>query len=167
VTIDAMGEAGQRFRQAQPDGMARQGCQHEIAQKIIDKGADYILALKGNQGRLREDVEVFATEQQGRGFQDTVISRAETVDGDHGRIETRTVTVLHDMAWLQHRHEWPGLKAGHRREPSREWNQNRARDPVLYHLTAVAGRTACPGHSRPLGGREQSALGHGHDFPRR
>jgi predicted transposase YbfD/YdcC len=67
VTIDAMGKAGLRFRQAQPDGMARQGCQHEIAQKIIDKGADYILALKGNQGRLREDVEVFATEQQGRG----------------------------------------------------------------------------------------------------
>src|SRR3954451_1417469 len=53
VTIDAMGEAGQRFRQAQPDGMARQGCQREIAQKILDKGADYILALKGNQGTLR------------------------------------------------------------------------------------------------------------------
>ena len=39
------------------------GCQREIAQKIIDKKADYILALKGNQGSLRDDVELFVAEQ--------------------------------------------------------------------------------------------------------
>src|SRR4030088_3327449 len=93
VTIDAM------------------GCQREIAQKIIDKKADYILALKGNQGSLREDVEVFVAEQKAKGFKDTKISRDETVDGDHGRIETRTTTVIHDIAWLQDRHDWPGLKS--------------------------------------------------------
>jgi predicted transposase YbfD/YdcC len=64
VTIDAMGKAGQRFRQAQSDGMARRGCQHDIAQKILEKKADYVLALKGNQGSLREDVELFAEEQK-------------------------------------------------------------------------------------------------------
>ena len=52
ITIDAMGEAGQRFRQAQPDGMARRGYQRNIAQKVMDKKADYALALKGNQGSL-------------------------------------------------------------------------------------------------------------------
>jgi predicted transposase YbfD/YdcC len=93
VTIDAM------------------GCQREIARKILDKKADYILALKGNQGSLREDVELFVSEQRGNGFKDAEISRHETVDGDHGRIETRTVTVIHDAAWLNHRHDWPGLKA--------------------------------------------------------
>lgn len=93
VTIDAM------------------GCQRDIAQKIIDKKADYVLALKGNQGSLREDVELFVAEQKANEFKDTTISRAETVDGDHGRIETRTTTVVHDVAWLQERHEWPGLKA--------------------------------------------------------
>jgi predicted transposase YbfD/YdcC len=93
VTIDAM------------------GCQREIARKILDKKADYILALKGNQGSLREDVELFVSEQRGNGFKDTEISRHETVDADHGRIETRTVTVIHDAAWLNHRHDWPGLKA--------------------------------------------------------
>ncbi len=36
--------------------------------------------------------------------------RDQTVDGDHGRIETRTTTVIHDVAWLQERHDWPGLK---------------------------------------------------------
>ena len=39
--------------------MACGGCQREIAQKIIDKKADYVLALKGNQGTLRDDVELF------------------------------------------------------------------------------------------------------------
>src|SRR4051812_21101518 len=86
------------------------GCQRDIAQKIIDKKADYVLALKGNQGSLREDVEVFAAEQKANGFQDTTISRHQTVDGDHGRIEIRTTTVIHDVAWLQDRHDWPGLK---------------------------------------------------------
>ena len=39
------------------------GCQRAIAQQILDKKADYVLALKGNQGTLREDVELFAAEQ--------------------------------------------------------------------------------------------------------
>jgi predicted transposase YbfD/YdcC len=92
VTIDAM------------------GCQRDIARKVIDKKADYILALKGNQGSLREDVELFAAEQKENGFKDTRITRHETVDADHGRIETRTYTVIHDVAWLQERHQWPGLQ---------------------------------------------------------
>ena len=91
VTIDAM------------------GCQRAIAQKIVDKKADYILALKGNQGSLRQDVELFANEQKASDFKNTTVSRHESVDGDHGRIETRAVTVIHDIGWLQERHQWPGL----------------------------------------------------------
>jgi hypothetical protein len=52
VTIDAM------------------GCQRAIAQKIKDKKADYIIALKGNQGALHEDVKLFAKEQKAAGFKD-------------------------------------------------------------------------------------------------
>jgi len=91
VTIDAM------------------GCQRDIASKIIDKKADYVLALKGNQGSLRDDVALFLTEQRARGFADARVSRHRTVDGDHGRIETRTYTATADIAWLQERHGWPGL----------------------------------------------------------
>ena len=91
VTIDAM------------------GCQRAIARKIVDKKADYVLALKGNQGSLCEDVTVFVAEQKGRDFRDTTISRDETIDGGHGRIETRTTTVIHDVGWLKKRHAWPGL----------------------------------------------------------
>ena len=51
------------------------GCQRNIAEKILDKKADYVLALKGNQSTLREDVEVFAAEQKANGFKDTEVSR--------------------------------------------------------------------------------------------
>ena len=44
------------------------GCQRDIAQKVLDKKADYVLALKGNQGSLRGDVELFVAEQQAAGF---------------------------------------------------------------------------------------------------
>jgi predicted transposase YbfD/YdcC len=87
------------------------GCQRAIAQKIVDKKADYVLALKGNQGSLREDVELFAAEQKANDFKDSTVSRDKTVDADHGRIETRATTVIHDIAWLQKRHQWPSLKA--------------------------------------------------------
>jgi predicted transposase YbfD/YdcC len=93
VTIDAM------------------GCQRAVAKKILERRADYVLALKGNQGTLRDDVEIFAAEQKANGFRDTTVSRSTTADGDHGRIETREVTVFHDAVWLRDRHDWPGLNA--------------------------------------------------------
>jgi predicted transposase YbfD/YdcC len=93
VTIDAM------------------GCQREIAAKILSKDADYVLALKGNQGSLRQDVELFFQEQKANDFADITVSQHETVDNDHGRFETRRVTVCADIDWLQERHNWPGLRA--------------------------------------------------------
>jgi predicted transposase YbfD/YdcC len=119
VTIDAM------------------GCQREIAKKIADKKADYVLALKGNQGTLREDVELFATEQKANGFKDTNVSRHETVDGDNGRIETRTYTVIHDVAWLQERHDWPGLKGVVIVESTRETGDKIERETRFYITSLV------------------------------
>ena len=60
------------------------GCQRDIAQAILDKKADYVLALKGNQGTLRADVDLFVTEQKAADFRDTTISRHDSVEGDHG-----------------------------------------------------------------------------------
>jgi len=119
VTIDAM------------------GCQRAIAQKIVDKKADYILALKGNQGALRDDVELFATEQKAKDFKDTTVSRHESVDGDHGRIETRAITVIHDIAWLQQRHQWPGLKSLVMVESIRESGGKIERETRFY-ITSLA-----------------------------
>jgi predicted transposase YbfD/YdcC len=119
VTIDAM------------------GCQRDIAQEILNKKADYVLALKGNQGTLREDVEVFTAEQKANGFKDTKVSRHETVDGDHGRIETRTYTAIHDVDWIQERHDWPGLKGVVMVESTREIGDKVERETRFYITSLV------------------------------
>lgn len=113
------------------------GCQRDIAQKILDRKADYILALKGNQGTLRQDVELFAAEQQARAFQDAKVSRCQTVDGDHGRIETRNITVVHDVQWLQERHRWPGLTSLVMVESAREIGDRIERETRFY-ITSLA-----------------------------
>jgi predicted transposase YbfD/YdcC len=151
------------------------GCQREIAQQILDKGADYILALKGSQGTLREDAELFAAEQKANGLKNTTVSRHETVDADHGRIETREYTVLHDVSWLQERHEWPGLKSVIVVESTRETGAkacpreggDRDGNAILYHLAQRSRGADRLSRPQPLGDREQPSLGHGHGLPRR
>ena len=83
VTIDAM------------------GCQRKICQKIDDKEADYVIGLKGNQGKLRKDVERFFDEHQKRNIGGDFVTHFETVDADHGRIETRRYTVCSKNDWLK------------------------------------------------------------------
>jgi predicted transposase YbfD/YdcC len=112
------------------------GCQRALAQKIIDKKADYVFGLKGNQGSLRDDGELFVTEQKARDFVDTEISRATTIDADHGRIETRTTTVIHDVEWLRKRHEWPGLKAVVMVESTREI-AGKAEQETRFYITSL------------------------------
>jgi predicted transposase YbfD/YdcC len=119
VTIDAM------------------GCQRDIAQTILDKKADYIFALKGNQGTLKDDVKLFVDEQKRVDFKDAQVSRAETVDGEHGRIETRKITVVHDVEWLRERHDWPGLKSVVVVESTREVGGKIDREMRLYITSLV------------------------------
>jgi predicted transposase YbfD/YdcC len=72
------------------------GCQTQIAQQIVDCDADYVLALKANQGQLHEDVKLlFDGIADGR-LPDVETDTAQTVDGDHGRIETRTAIGISD-----------------------------------------------------------------------
>lgn len=113
------------------------GCQRAIAQKIIDKKADYILALKGNQGTLRDDVELFVAEQKANNFKDATVTRHQTVDGDHGRIETRDTTVVHDIGWLRERHQWPGLNAVVMVQSTREIGDKIQRETRFY-ITSLA-----------------------------
>ena len=83
------------------------GTQKEIARRIVDKGADYVLALKGNQTSLHEDAALF--------FADPVCAAdcavsAET-DAGHGRIEERSCRAA-EAKWLAERHpDWKGLRS--------------------------------------------------------
>jgi predicted transposase YbfD/YdcC len=96
VTIDAMGTHA------------------PIAQAIVDKGGDYILALKGNQGRLLEDVTALFADAMRVGFAGTEHSYDRAVDGGHGRIEIRETWAVDDPAWRAYvdpQGAWAGLSA--------------------------------------------------------
>jgi predicted transposase YbfD/YdcC len=81
-------------------------CQRATAQTILDRGGDYVLALKGNQPALFADVRLWLDDPA-----TAVDDVHQTVDGDHGRIETRRAAVSHDVAWLTEAHDFPGLAA--------------------------------------------------------
>jgi len=91
VTIDAM------------------GCQKDIAAQITDKEADYVLALKGNQGNLYEDVRLFFEDARQRDFKDIPASYYEETDGGHGRVEVRRFRTVEDTEWLYEKEKWKGL----------------------------------------------------------
>ena len=94
VTIDAM------------------GTQTKIAQAILDRGGDYLLALKDNQSSLHDEVRRYLDDKAA-----LIQSRFETTDGDHGRVEVRRHRVSHDVDWLitarrfPSEPRFPGLRA--------------------------------------------------------
>ena len=79
------------------------GCQKKIAAKIRDKGADYILQVKGNQAELEQQIiKIFNRKTQ-----------RETLniqDCDHGRIEKRICQVINDLTFLDGKEQWKDLK---------------------------------------------------------
>jgi predicted transposase YbfD/YdcC len=81
--------------------------QRATSEAVCARGGDYVLALKGNQGTLFEDAKLYlddpALTANCQSFQ--------SVDADHGRIETRTAVISDNIDWLQERHDWPGLGA--------------------------------------------------------
>jgi len=88
------------------------GCQKEIAKKIIDQEADYIMGLKGNQGTARKEVEAFFTDARANDFHDVEHSFHETVDGsEHGRLEVRRVWASQKLEWFEDLPKWKGLRS--------------------------------------------------------
>jgi len=89
------------------------GCQTDIAATIVDKGGDYVLAVKANQKTLSEALaESFETgDTLGWGSAD--VQHQTTVEKDHGRIETRRAVLVFQIDWLPDaiRKEWPTLGA--------------------------------------------------------
>ena len=81
--------------------------QRGTAAAIVARGGDCALQLKRNQGTLHEDVAEYLDNPPASA---ELLSHQE-VDKGHGRVETRTATVCHDVDWLQERHRWPGLAA--------------------------------------------------------
>jgi predicted transposase YbfD/YdcC len=124
VTIDAM------------------GCQSAIATQLVEQGADYVLALKGNQPTLHATVVgAFADAQRaGRaGWVPAVQDQAQTLDKGHGRLERRRYTALSDpdlLACLDPTHAWPGLRSVVQVEAERRRGAHRSVE-TRYYLTSV------------------------------
>lgn len=91
VTIDAM------------------GCQKEIAKRIVEKEADYVLALKENQPNLYQDVRLFFEDCLKNKFKDIDYDFFESKDKGHGRIEIRKYWITSKVEWLPQKGSWKKL----------------------------------------------------------
>jgi predicted transposase YbfD/YdcC len=87
------------------------GCQKKVAGNIHDKGADYVLSLKGNHGQIHEEVETFFESEIDDKHSEFTIKSISTVEKDHGRIEERTYTLCDQITWIPDHNDWAGLSA--------------------------------------------------------
>ena len=148
VTIDAM------------------GCQTEIAQAIVDLDADYVLAVKENQGHLYEDVKGLFDAAQELNFKDVPHDYCKTTDKGHGRLEIRQCWTISDAAlvnYLRNRAGWRNLRTIVKVVAERRVNGETSHRRSLLHLQPG---WRCPAHAKsgtqPLGHRKLAALGAGH-----
>ena len=118
VTIDAM------------------GCQKEIAKVITDQEADYVLALKENHPTLYDDVTLFFEDAKSTDFAEIDHEHHETVDGDHGRIETRRYWITSDIEWLGAKASWSNLQSIGMVESCREIGE-KVEIEMRYFLTSL------------------------------
>jgi predicted transposase YbfD/YdcC len=118
VTIDAM------------------GCQREIAKTITEREADYVLALKDNHPTLSEAVTLFLNDARDTAFANIEHAYHETVDGDHGRIETRRYWITSEIEWLGAKASWANLQSVGMVESRREIGDTVQSD-TRYFLTSL------------------------------
>lgn len=88
------------------------GCQTAIAQRIVEQGGDYVLCVKDNQPTLAQALKADLDDMIREKFQGVPHDFCETVDGDHGRIETRRAWTTSRIDWLgPEQDRWPGLRS--------------------------------------------------------
>lgn len=106
-------------------------CQKSIAEKIVDKGADYVLALKENHPNLYTDVALYFETHETH-----CQSSDKEVEKGHGRLETRRYWLTDKIDWLVQKSEWKGLKAIAMVESTREI-QGKTSTERRYYLTSL------------------------------
>ena len=134
VTIDAM------------------GCQVDIAEKIIDREANYLLALKKNQLNLYESVEEYFKWARTEPIEKKQLKEYSYEEHEHGRHVYRTVEVCNDVSWIETVREWKrlssivcvtrkGEREGRQTEEtayyisSREWEADEVAKHIQRHWT--------------------------------
>lgn len=123
VTIDAM------------------GCQRDIAAKIVERGADYVLGLKGNQPTLHANVEAYFNEALKADFAKTKHDYFEEPAAGHGRKELRRVWCTNDLSWFDGREAWRKLTSIGMVESTRT-SDGRTTVERRYYLSSLDGEDA-------------------------
>jgi len=111
------------------------GCQTEIAKTIVEEGADYVLALKGNQGNLYQDVKQLFAAARNQKFRNISHQFYESVEKGHGRIETRRYWTMGDTDHLIGAEKWAGLKSIGMVESERLVNGKVSLEQLYYLLS--------------------------------
>lgn len=101
--------------------MDAMGCQKEIVKKIRDKQAHYVLALKGNQGNCHEEISLFLRDLEEEKVKGNC-RYEQTIDGEHGRIETREYWTSDRLNWYEGKSEWKDLTTATMVKSTREIN---------------------------------------------
>jgi predicted transposase YbfD/YdcC len=117
------------------------GCQKDVAKGIHEADAEYVLALKGNQGTLHAEVQEFLDDAQTRGFAGVAHQFVETVEKDHGRIETRRYWITEQIGWLADKDQWEALRSVGMVEAVREVN-GRTTTERRYYLSSLPAEAA-------------------------
>jgi predicted transposase YbfD/YdcC len=123
VTIDAM------------------GCQKEIVAKIVEKEADYVLGLKGNQGTLHALVEAYFREALKADFAGVEYSYHETAERAHGRQEVRRIWCTSDLDWFERIDDWAKLRSIAMVERERVVAGQKSIEKS-YYISSLIGRSA-------------------------
>jgi predicted transposase YbfD/YdcC len=96
------------------------GCQKEIAEKVVAKGADYLLQVKANQPQLHFELEAYFKQALAHEFAGVAHSVHETSERGHGRREVRRIYCTRDIKALSTAGDWPALRTIAMRETERE-----------------------------------------------
>lgn len=115
------------------------GCQREIAQKVLDKGADYLLAVKDNQPTLHTKVKALMDDAILDQFQEMRGDYFEQTNGGHGRIETRRVWVTDEVHHLKDIGHWPGLGSLVAVECTRQVIGGASSTERRYYISSLSG----------------------------
>ena len=117
-------------------------CQKDIARKIADKGADYTLALKKNQGNLYKDAVDMFEEARRTDFSELDHDWFETVEKSRGRVETRRCWAVSDpecISYFNEGGEWANLRSAALVESERTVNGKRERIGRRYFISSLPG----------------------------
>jgi predicted transposase YbfD/YdcC len=119
------------------------GCQTDIADQIIEREAEYVLALKENQGNLYEDVERLFADLEDSQYKAYAFDYEKTVNKDHGRIEIRECWTISDPEVLPHLRgfaNWKNLTTVSRIR-SQRWIGEEKSCEDRYHIASITGAT--------------------------